>query len=331
MALSNSFNYLVDAATILKDALENIGVVGHGETVDADDQVVALRVLNFIAKQWSSPSDSMPGLKVWLRREVYLFAQKGQARYDIGPGVTDKASLTLNRTTISADEAAGQTTLSVTTSTGMTASDQIGITLNDGSVQWTTVSSTGAGTVTVGAALTDAAASGNEVFWYTSAVGFKPLSLISATSRRWQNDAWSDSPMFYNRLIEDYEMLTNKDRESYPTGLWFEPQRLVTRVSFDSAFAASAPKVVRLLVTSPADDLDSATDDLMFPVEFHPALSWEVSLRCAPKFGAPWNETHQAAYLKAVSPAVNLNMPGSIGGFMVNDNYGPDDSDYWNT
>ena len=66
-------------------------------------------------------------------------------------------------TTLSGNEAAGQTVLSVTSETGFSSSDFVGITLNDGTQHRTTVASTAVGTITVDDALPSAADSGKAV------------------------------------------------------------------------------------------------------------------------------------------------------------------------
>ena len=66
-------------------------------------------------------------------------------------------------TTLSTNEASGQTELSVTSESGFSASDHIGIALNDGTQHQTTIASTAAGTITVDDALPSAADSGKAV------------------------------------------------------------------------------------------------------------------------------------------------------------------------
>ncbi len=63
-------------------------------------------------------------------------------------------------TTLDANEASGQTVISVTSETGFSATDAVGIRLNDGKEHRTTVASTAAGTITIDDALPSAADSG---------------------------------------------------------------------------------------------------------------------------------------------------------------------------
>jgi hypothetical protein len=64
-------------------------------------------------------------------------------------------------TTISVNEAGGQTVISVTSESGFSANDTVRITLNDASIHQTTVASVAAGEITIDDALPSAADSGN--------------------------------------------------------------------------------------------------------------------------------------------------------------------------
>ena len=77
MALSNSFDLTSTAADVIQAALEDLQIVSAGESVDSDDQALALRALNKLVKQWSSPADGSPGLKVWLRKTIHMVLAEG--------------------------------------------------------------------------------------------------------------------------------------------------------------------------------------------------------------------------------------------------------------
>ena len=92
-----------------------------GGTVPTAVSTMALARLNMITKQLQGGSDLMPGVKVHTRQRVQLWLAKGQHQYLVGPASGDaRCATTWGRTTISALEAAGQTTLSVTAITDTT-------------------------------------------------------------------------------------------------------------------------------------------------------------------------------------------------------------------
>lgn len=88
---------------------------------------------------------------------------------------------TATSTTLSGNEATGQTVLSVTDETGFSASDKIGIVLNDGTMDMTTVASTAAGQITVDDALTGDADSGNAVVQGLTLSGSADIQVDAAT------------------------------------------------------------------------------------------------------------------------------------------------------
>lgn len=313
MATSGSYDYSVTAANIIQAALEDIGVIDAGGTVTTSDSNLCLRRLNFIAKQFQGNADKTAGLKVWTRQRITLILAKGQQTYTIGSAATDsRASTQMGRTTLSAAEAAGQTTLSITSNTDttsypgttitMTASDFIGIQLDDGTVQWTTISGTPSTTADVAVALTGAAAAGNYVYWFTSRAQRFPI--IEFANLR-EADG-TDTPLYIYRDVAEYEGLPDKQADGDPTCVLVEPQRLNTRLTFDSQ-PDDVEKRVVLTVMYPAEDYDATTDDIAFPQEWFAALEWELALRVAPAFGMPFTKEMQANHARATSIASNLN------------------------
>lgn len=306
MALSASFNHSATAAQIIQRALEDIGVVKSGESVDSDDQSVALARLNDIAKQWSNPSDEAPGLKVWLRKFVYVFLGKGDRTYSLGPS-GDKATESYSSTTIGADEAALQTVISATTETGMTVADVIGVVLDSGEIHWTTIASLAPLTITV--AIPTAAATGNIIYWYTTGLLFQPVEILTAQLR---DSNGKDTPLgiFRGMAYREFENeVPDKTTESDPVAVLYEPKRVLGLLTLDSA-AKYTTKVLRLLVLSPADDLDSVSDEVCFPQIWFAALEWETAKRCSSVFEKPWTADRQANWEQATSIARKMNPEG---------------------
>ena len=326
MSLSNSFDYTVTAADIILGALEKLGVVEAGETPDTDDKAMMLRELNKLVKQWSHPADGSPGLKVWLRKTVYMFFAEGTREYLLGPSGV-RAAESYSTTTIDAAEASGQTVISVAATTDMANSDIIGIEQDDGTLHWSTVSSFVANdTVTIAAQLTAAASVGNRVFYYTPVnsqnyLPFRPLEVITAALRYYDTAGTAfDVPIdiFFREELGAFEAVGDKSAMADPTSIFVEPGRVLTRITLDSA-AQNVDKLLRLKVLSPADDLDSDTDNVAFPPEWFAALEWELAKRGAPAFRAPWAQTHEANWQQATGIARQANPRGYIGGFRAVD------------
>ena len=315
MATSGSWNYSATAADIILRAGKNIGLVQPGQSLTSPQSTELLQILNFIAKQWQGKADMAQGLKIHTRQRVTVFLAKNQPTYLVGPAATDNHATTqYGRTTLSAAEAAGQTTLSITATTDtttypgttvtMTASDNIGIVQSDGTLFWTTISSTGAGpTVVVASGIDVAAASGAYVYWYTNKAQRFPF--CEAAVLRNSDIIDVGLPVFTE--VSQYELgISNKTQQGDPINLLIEPLRLNTRVTVDY-YPQDVTKQLRLTVLYPAEDYDATTDDIAFPQEWFAALEWETSLRAAPTFGRTWTPEMQLNYTQATAIARELN------------------------
>lgn len=321
MATSGSWDYSRSAANLIASALENIGVLAAGGTPASADLATGLVRLNYVAKAYQGTNDGAPGLKVHTRQRVSLVFTKGQQSYLIGPASTDaRSSTTLGRTTISADEAAAQTVLSITSNTDttsypgttitMAASDIVGIELNDGTIQWTTISGTPSTTMTVGNALTGAANAGNKVFWFTS----RAQRLVHVESVVLLDEDLKGTPLTVYRQAEQYDQgVTDKYADGTPTRVLVEPLRIATRLTFDTQ-PTDVTYTVVITGWYPQEDYDNAsgTDDIAFPQEAYRFLAWELSFEMAPAYGAPWTPEMEKNRLEARQIFQNLNPENSV-------------------
>lgn len=322
MPTSGSYTYQVTALQIINAAAEDIGVRVAGQSLIAADLATALATLNMLVKQWQGTSDKFPGLKQWTRQRVTLFLAQNQMRYLVGPNSGDSMAClsgTYGRTTIRTTSAGGTTALPITatsdttttpgTTVTMANSDNIGIRLNDGTIQWTTISSTGAGPIAnLGAALTSAANAGNYVYWFTS----KAQRFVDCEAAVYRDENLIDLPLRIYTDVQEYEGLTQKNATGDPTAILLEYQRLNTAVTCNFA-TANTQRQLRLTVYYPAEDYSSAAgaDDISYPQEFYAALEWELARRLAPKFGYPWTPDLAQNWQINVQDAISLNPQNS--------------------
>jgi hypothetical protein len=278
MARGTTIDYLTTeckASDVLEDALRMLGVLAPGQKVtEAKDVPRCLRVLNSLLKR-----DAQDGLHTWSQTEAVLFMTADTRRYTFG---TDRVALAADygRTTLDADEALGQTELSVASTTGMDASDIIGVELDSGTIQWSTISTYSAGaTVTINDALTGAAASGNTVYWYTAATTEVPLKLIPGTIRL-ETSATSEQ-MIWLVSRQEYMSLPAKTTSGNPNLAFFDRQ-------YNAAYLYLYPVpddvdgTVRFTFQRQLYDVDTYRDDLDIPPEaamyYSKALAGEVGL-----------------------------------------------------
>ena len=317
MATSGSYNFSVTAAQICTAAFEDLGLIDPGQSVNTNDQATLLQRLNFIAKQWQGKADMAQGLKIHTRQRVTLFLAKNQYQYTVGPASTDSnATTSYGRTTTTAAKAAGQTVLAITsnsdtttypgTTVSMTNADYVGVQQTDGTIFWTTISTSSSTSVTLNSSLTVGCNSGAYVYWYTAKAQRFPV--IEFASLRDSNII--DLPVRVFTDVQEYERLTNKTATGNPIRILVEPLRLNTRVTTDFA-VSDVTRQLRLTVQYPAEDYDATSDDIAFPQEWYDALHWELAFRAAPIFGVQWTPEMKMNHDVATAIAREVNPDNS--------------------
>ena len=273
MATSGSTDFNLTGTQWVTDALELIGVVKEGTDITDQQLDRGLRAANRLLKSESAE------FHLWKFEEITIFGVVGQAKYDL-PGANGALTADIATTTTDADEATSQTVISVTKTTGFTNSDTIGIVLDDDTIHWTTISSfVTDDTVTIASGLASAAASGNKVYVYTTAV-VRPLKVLTARSSL--ND--NDTPELQVLGRTEYDNLPDKTIEASPVQVYYDPQ-----ITIGELFLWPTPddvaKVYKITVQQPIEDLDAGTDNIDVPQEWLDYLVYKLAIRRAPAYG----------------------------------------------
>jgi hypothetical protein len=278
MATSGSVNLSTTRNDIIKGALRLVGAIQSGEEPPADEVADAADVLEGMIKEWAK----VDGVRPWLKRQGVLFLVKGQASYSLGP-TGDHASLTYVTTTLTAAVAASGTALPVTSITGISASDKIGVVLDDGTLHWDTVSGAPSGTtVTLTTGVASAAASGNRLFTYTNILQ-RPLSVIDARLKI-NND--QETPFADPISRDEYFDLPNKTSQGKPNQGYYDPQ--LTDGKFYIYQAPNDVKDVVLLdLQYPIEDFDAAGNNPEYPQEWFLALRCGLAVELGPEYDTP--------------------------------------------
>jgi len=293
MATSGSVNYTQTRNEIISDAYQLIGVKGVGRTISAEDQTFAENMLNKMVKAWQAK-----GIHLWAKQEGYLFGAKDTAEYQLGNTSSDARATTRTDaiiTELSTDEAASSTVLGVDDSTGMAASDIIGIELDDNTTHWDTIASVDSSTqVTITTGLASAAATNKNVYAFTSRIN-KPLRIHSMRRKTGVGANATTIPML-ELSQQEYFDIPNKDMSGIPTHYYYNPSisngRLYmwpkpdrTEYHFEFTFD-------RML-----EDFDASTDNADFPVEWLECITYQLAYRLAPAFGKDKNVVQPEASL----------------------------------
>ena len=294
MAISNSKNYSITAAEIVEDAFINLGVYDSGEAISGEDIKTAMRRLNLMSKEWVAD-----GADIFLRTESILFLQPNTQSYALTTAeITDTIT---GETTLSAAEASGQTVISVTSSTGMTAADRIGIKMDDNTIHWTTIVTVDSSTqVTITVATDDDAASGNKVYAYTTKSD-KPNKLLYAY-RRDINDFDTEVTITGEN---EYRRQSNKKSDGPPVEVWFNPQGNQSTAKlwvWPDNGGKNWDKLVLIAQHYP-DDFDANANSPDFPSEWGNALGWGLTAELGSGYGL--TEEEQAKNWKIAQHKLN--------------------------
>ncbi len=277
MARSGSYNFALDRDTIVKRAMQLVNLININQTARGADHAYAVDIFQSMIKMWQAE-----GIQLWNRKQATLFPIYQDNQYSISH-TGDHCANTYVDTTISANEALGQTILSVTSSTGMTAADAIGIELDDNTRQWTTIVSVNSATnITVTAPLTAAAAAGNTIISYISKIADRPLRILDARSID-LNNSKASVPM----EIVGYDQYFNipmKTSDGRPNNFFYD-KLLDAGVLYLYPRPNNVNELVEFTYHESIEDVDSPTDSMDFPTEWTLPLIYGLATELCIAFG----------------------------------------------
>jgi hypothetical protein len=233
-----------------------------------------LITLNLMVKALQAES-----IGLWKNVDAALFLEYDENQFTIGP-TGDHATASWVKTEVATAAASGAGTITVDSDTGISDADVIGVELDDGTLQWTTVNGApAADVITLTAVLTDDVAVDNHVYAYTTILQ-RPLeitdvSLVMASG--------------YERKLNmktrsEYMTLTNKDERGTVNIVYYDPQRTNAKLYIWQA-CNDVQEYIKFTARIPIEDFDSNTNDPDFPQEWLLALAWNLAVLIAPKFG----------------------------------------------
>lgn len=293
MAQSGSYDFSVSRDNLIESALRRIGKLGEGESASSNALTEGARLLNMIVK--FRATDGMPA---WALRRGYVLPFSGASSINTNSHVVTN----YDTTTLSADSAASDTTLTVTSITGFSNADQIGIELDDGSIDWTTINGVPSGTtITITTGVTSAASSGNRIYGYTASSERvqKPLRIIIANTLQ-VTDSFRNEIDVFSR--DDYYDLGNPTAEGVPNSIYYtiEPSSLTALETNGQIFVyprfSNGKYIIEFTYHRPFQDFDASGDEPDFPQAFYLPLMLELAAHMGPEAGVPPQE--RAALLK---------------------------------
>ena len=275
MTASNVHTFTLTRNEIITEALELTATIDIGSPVPPEVMESCARSLNLYAKSWQTK-----GLFLHTYKPATLFLTTGQQSYLLGP-TGDHATESYVETTLTADAAALDTVLAVTSETGINVADKIGIILSDNSIHWDTVASLAPLTLTTG--IVGASVNGNSVYTYTTKI-IRPIKItdvLHVTDN-------VEQPITKISLSE-YKELTNKDTESQPVQYAYDPQLDDSRL-YVWPVADNGKQRINFTYQKPVDDFTTDSDTATMPTDWLQCFTIGLAWTIAPKRLVPLSE-----------------------------------------
>ena len=261
----------MNANDIISDALRLIGELGEGETVSGSDYTLCLRQLNMMVKTWM-----VEGIKLWCETEATVYLDKDTQSYILPTANSTSSEV---KTELSAALVATNTVLTVDSTTGMTASDVVGVVQDSGAMHWSTISSVDSSTqITIADGLVSAAAVDNHVYAYTDAM-VRPKDILSV---RAENEGGSVT-VLSKMARDDYFKLNNRSASGIPRSWYFDRQR-DNGTLYTYPVSTTGMDRLRITFTREIQDFDASTDTPDFAPEWAQALVWNLGVEISPFF-----------------------------------------------
>lgn len=276
MATSGSIDLTATGQDIIDEAYELVGVIEEGGSPTSNQTASAKRTLNYMMKAWQGE-----GTNLWAIQKLTLFLEKDKHKYTLSSS-GDHVTASFVSTEIATAASSGDTTIEVDSITGISNGDNIGVELDDGTMQWTTVSGSPSGsTITLSASLTDDVNVDAAVYAYTTKAN-RPMKILTATNTSFDDTDTSDLDII---TLDEYAELSVKDTDGYVTSLYYDPQ-LSAGYLYIWPETDSVRNRLSLWAQRTIEDIDTAsTDDVDFPQEWYTALSYNLAAMIAPKYG----------------------------------------------
>ena len=285
--------YAKTAGDLIRDALRAATISGISLPVQSEDFAQGESALNDILMSLQTEQ-----IHVWAQTEALIPLNPDQTKYVFG---TDHVFTNYVYTTADAAIATA-TSLTVVSTTGMTTGDFIGVELADGTRQWTTLTVTGATTLTLAAALTGDVDDLSSVYTYTTATD-QPVRIDSVRYA----DAYTSDEISTSMVARDEYFNQPSKTTSGAVNTWYFQRNLDFGHLYVWPIADNCKRLLRITFIKPQYIPEDQSEDVLIPPEWYVALKFKLAADLAMSYGVDANrqmmlEQKAAIYLqKAIS------------------------------
>ena len=295
MAIANSYDFSMTRDQIIEAALRKLNALLEGNSANATKITNGAQALNVMTKAWASR-----GLPIWNVRKAFILPNIAATAavsqtyvHDMLIGGANHTPKIFVHTQTSAILAAAGTALVVDSISGISASDVIGVELEDTEtlIHWTTVNGAPSGstvTLTTGIPTGESVAVDAHVYAYTTTNRVpRPISILG----QW-NVNYDSVTRYPINLVDENRILNTKYATtsgppvqiSYRSNYYGDPNTTQGVVLVYPGWGDAA-NVIELRAQFPFSDFDSSSDEAQMPPEWFEALIYGLAVRLAPEYG----------------------------------------------
>jgi hypothetical protein len=276
---------------ILKKSLRLVHAYASNDEPRPEQLIDALETMNMMLKSWQ-----VDGLS-WLNQFATLFLNEGQSVYYLAPrtytGFSHCATDYI-QTTLTATIAIGGSVAALTSTTGITTGDYVGIENNSGTIEWFTGTKSGLN-ITLSSTMAVAATSGNLVYSHTLASQIKRPTKVTARRKMYDSSAADGSETEIDMISRsDYENIPSKTSEGVIVQAYYDPQLVSGKLYVWPTADYCGDKLV-LSIDRPIDDVVADTETIDLPVEWMEAITYGLADRISPEYQLPLEEQNMLA------------------------------------
>lgn len=279
MALSNVITFNLNRDQLIQSACSQLGV--DSSIVSATNTLNIQNFLNMLLKQLE-----LTNIHMWEEVESTLFLTSGQSIYNIGPQYPNAAGDNTIETTLLANGSVSTLTLTSIqgpATQGIQVGDNIGVVLDNGDLQWSTIQSINTANlqVVMNAALTSTASAGAQVFTYTNTTSI-PLNVSSV-----RYNSGGTERICYMRGRDEFMMIAQKFSQtstSQANQVFYVPSETFGTMYIYPTPSNSSDRI-HFSYSRTLDDFTQSTDNADLPQAWLLALVLNLSVLIAPIFG----------------------------------------------
>lgn len=255
------------AGDLINDALRAASITGAEMPVEDSDFQIGFTCLNDVLAMLQAEQ-----IHIWSETEALLPMTINAQVYTLGAS-GDHCFTDYKFTTVSAVALSGATTIDVGSTTGMTAGDNIGVELDDGTRQWTTIDTvTDSDTLVLTDALTDDVSVDATVYTYTTGID-QPVRILSARYA----DSFTTDEMPSSQISRDEYFNQPSKSTTGAMNSWYYSRQLSSGKFYVWPVAANVRNLIRFTFIKPQYIPEDQSENILIPPEWYLPLKLKVA------------------------------------------------------